>query len=45
MSGMLAGLVGTSISTPVEHGKIRVQLQMHGGAYKGSMNALQQIYH
>lgn len=41
---MLAGFVGTSISAPVEHGKIRVQMQIHGGEYKGSMDALVQIY-
>lgn len=44
LSGLLAGFVGTSISAPVEHGKIRMQMQIHGSEYKGSMDALVQIY-
>lgn len=44
LSGVLAGFVGTSISAPVEHGKIRMQMQIHGNEYKGSMDALVKIY-
>ena len=28
ISGSLAGLVGSIVTTPVEHGKIRMQMQM-----------------
>jgi solute carrier family 25 (mitochondrial carnitine/acylcarnitine transporter), member 20/29 len=41
---MMAGLVCSLISAPVEHGKIRVQMQIHGGEYKGSVDALWRIY-
>jgi solute carrier family 25 carnitine/acylcarnitine transporter 20/29 len=41
---VLAGFVGTSISAPVEHGKIRMQLQIYGNQYAGSMDVLKKIY-
>lgn len=44
LSGVLAGLVGTTISAPVEHGKIRMQMQIYGNEYNGSMDALKKIY-
>jgi solute carrier family 25 carnitine/acylcarnitine transporter 20/29 len=43
-SGALAGLIGSLISSPIEHGKIRMQMQINIIAYTGSMQALYKIY-
>lgn len=44
----MAGFVSTVIAAPVEHGKIRMQMQVNSkgdGAYHGSVDALKKIYH
>lgn len=43
-SGMMAGFVSTIVSAPVEHAKIRMQMQIHSNEYKGSIDALKKIY-